>query len=402
MSGSIPVVQQVDRLVQVSGRSGNVLALRHEMIEQLSCLSLRAFEECLKHLFTRLGYEQVRLTGRTAMRGRTLLGGREIEAVASTGITTCRVIIQVKQYRRTVSRRFVDELRGTMSRLKASHGIIVTTSDFADRARLSAQSDRRLAVTLMDGADLLDALMSVELGVSRKSNRCWRLDQTYFDHLHEQFPRSRVRRSSRTHVKASRNRKDIRTQASPNEKSGDESEGGPVTWRTHVLAGTSAVWMIGFIPDTLTLDTLGISLLAAAFGALLPDLDASDAKVRTLGIGGIRPFVPISEGIFRTWGHRGPLHSYLGLVGAAAAAVIFARALSWEIGLAFWLGYASHLAADACTKSGIPLFSASSKGPRFHLLPSPLRFRTGSQAEDMLLPFLAVATALLVFTHLPH
>ncbi len=170
-----------------------------------------------------------------------------------------------------------------------------------------------------------------------------------------------------------------------------------MTWRTHVLAGTSAAWLLEAIPGSLMLDNLGLVLVAAAFGALLPDLDAGQSKVRTLGFGGIQPFVPLSSVIHGAWGHRGPLHSVFGLSLVALLVILIIPWVSWQVGFALWLGYASHLAADACTRSGIPLLQSRT---RVHLLPSPLRFQTGSQAEEMLLPFLAAATAVLVFKHL--
>lgn len=395
MKTSVPVIAQIDRFTpKRDGSSPGDPGLRRELHDQMMALSFRAFEQCITDLLTKLGYEQVRLTGRTAWRGRTHHGGREIEAYAQTGVTRSRVLVQIKQYKRPVQRRFVNELRGTMCLRRAAHGILIATSTFPDPARKAAAGDPRQPVILVDGSALMDNLCAARLGIRVNRGGHWNIDNSYFAQLNEHFPRTnrRGKRQRTNHLSGIDNAAAERM----------ETEGGYMTWRTHVLAGTSSVWLLGLIPGALTLDTLGISLVAAAFGALLPDLDASDAKVRALGIGGIRPFVPLSEVVYRSWGHRGPLHSYVGLIGAAAVGIVFGRALSWETGLAFWLGYASHLATDACTKSGIPLLSVTSKGPRFHLLPPLLRFRTGSQAEEMLLPFLAVATALLVFTHLPH
>ena len=67
------------------------------------------------------------------------------------------------------------------------------------------------------------------------------------------------------------------------------------------------------------------------------------------------------------------------------------------------LGYASHLAADASTKSGLPLLYVPWFYPhkkRYHLLPPSLRFTTGSQAEEVLFPLLALLILLLLLSHL--
>ena len=60
------------------------------------------------------------------------------------------------------------------------------------------------------------------------------------------------------------------------------------------------------------------------------------------------------------------------------------------------LGCASHLAADATTRSGIPWLYPDQK--RYHLLPRSWRFVTGSMAEEALFPFLFAAVALLLLT----
>lgn len=73
--------------------------------------------------------------------------------------------------------------------------------------------------------------------------------------------------------------------------------------------------------------------------------------------------------------------------------------LGWQVWLALVLGYAAHLAADACTRSGVPLLYPHKK--RYHLLPSSLRFTTGSQAEEALLPLLALLVLLFLLHQIP-
>lgn len=66
-------------------------------------------------------------------------------------------------------------------------------------------------------------------------------------------------------------------------------------------------------------------------------------------------------------------------------------------GIGFCIGYLSHLAGDGCTRSGIPLLPYTSL--RLHLLPGPLRIRTGSAGETAatLLYTALLAAALYVF-----
>lgn len=87
------------------------------------------------------------------------------------------------------------------------------------------------------------------------------------------------------------------------------------------------------------------ALAAAAFGALLPDIDHPQSwagrKMRAISI-------PLSAVV----GHRGITHSLL------AVAIAVAGLLVWGLGTMtapIMIGYLSHLVADGLTPSGVPL-----------------------------------------------
>ena len=82
----------------------------------------------------------------------------------------------------------------------------------------------------------------------------------------------------------------------------------------------------------LTGDNLPLLVVIAAFGALLPDLDAEQSKLKSISLGGVQPFAVPAIAIHRAWGHRGFLHSLagLGLVGLVAAGL----GVSWGGALA--------------------------------------------------------------------
>jgi len=134
-------------------------------------------------------------------------------------------------------------------------------------------------------------------------------------------------------------------------------------------------------------------------GALLPDLDVSQSQIKHLSVAGVTPFAPLSVLLNRTLGHRGLLHSALGWSVATLLFLPLALLGSVSIPLALSLGYASHLATDACTKSGIPLLYP--RRTRYHLLPRPLRLTTGSMAEEAVFALLAVTVAGLLLCQLP-
>ena len=169
--------------------------------------------------------------------------------------------------------------------------------------------------------------------------------------------------------------------------------------RTHALAGVASLWCLQLFPSLLQPEQLAPLSLLAALGALLPDLDASQSQIKHLSIAGVTPFAPIAILLNRTLGHRGLLHSALGWGIATLILIPLAFFGGTAVPLALSLGYASHLATDACTKSGIPLLYPSRK--RYHLLPRLLRLTTGSMAEEAVFALFAVAVAGLMLRQLP-
>ncbi len=171
-------------------------------------------------------------------------------------------------------------------------------------------------------------------------------------------------------------------------------------WRTHALLGVNSLWLLSPFPTALSADHLGPLCALAAFGALLPDLDASESKIKSLPVFGLHPFVLPASLAHRTWGHRGLLHSPVGLL--LFGGVCLSIGLTWGAlpAVALWLGYASHLVGDACTKSGIPSW-LNRQDKRLHLLPARFRLVTGSAAEKALLPLLALPVLLLLLSRLP-
>lgn len=174
--------------------------------------------------------------------------------------------------------------------------------------------------------------------------------------------------------------------------------GSAMMWRTHFVGGLASLWLLAPVPGGLgngaVPENFGVLALCAAFGVLLPDLDASDSRLQRLELGpkgyAITPFVLPAQLIHRAWGHRGPLHSLVGLLGAG---VVFGTPLGlcidWRPAVAFLLGYASHLFLDAMTRTGVPLWYPNSK--RHWVLPRALRVSTGSSDEEIAFALFSLA-----------
>lgn len=215
-----------------------------------------------------------------------------------------------------------------------------------------------------------------------------------------------------------------------------------------VEGGTSRPGMQSVAGTGTTVGTVGMLILGIVAG-LFPDLDAPDTELqhlpnraarqleryiragarsrsvlRRLAQASVRLAVlpltiaigAIGTAVRMLTGHRGFTHTLWGAVAFTCliGAIVFLLTGSGQWALpvsAVWLlGYASHLAADACTPSGIPLLGRAgnaessrrrshaysspagarpSRARSFHLLPETMRIRTGSVADTLLVRWIS-------------
>lgn len=163
-----------------------------------------------------------------------------------------------------------------------------------------------------------------------------------------------------------------------------------MTAATHVIVALASVGLecsfTGLAPSLCSLPFI-------VLGSLAPDIDNQGAIVRwsfwlrpwvgkTMARGIEAPVLALSGVIRSVFGHRGFLHTPI------ACALLFAAGtvLDYEWLIHFAWGYATHIAADCCTVSGVPLLGPFSKR-RVSILP----IRTGSVGE-----LVAVGTVLTV------
>ena len=170
---------------------------------------------------------------------------------------------------------------------------------------------------------------------------------------------------------------------------------------THAVIGANTVW----IPILMGMVIEPWLFLIGAFTALLPDLDASESKIKHLKFGGyigktkvtINPFMPIAVIISAIFGHRGALHSLVAIAVVAAGASFLIPHTSVALWLVAVLGYTSHLLADALTKSGIEFFWPWKQN--FGALPRFLRVKTGGLVDTLLLLIGSVSVLLFLYQY---
>lgn len=178
---------------------------------------------------------------------------------------------------------------------------------------------------------------------------------------------------------------------------------------THELVGASLAVAAAQVLETGPVETAGLAA-AAVGGARLPDVDQLGARVHRrnrlerrsmlIGIVGAAVRLPLVAfaGIVS---HRALTHSALACVAAPVGAAFVGSAVGPSAaaltGVGVAIGYAAHVAADACTPGGVSLWAPLSR-KRVWLLPSHARVPTGSGREAALAAaagFSAVAVILL-------
>lgn len=147
--------------------------LREQLQEQLQTLPVAAFEHLIAQLLRRSGYAEVQVLGGSQ-------GGADLSASTPSGLSQAVTLVQAKQYRAPVSRRFVDELRGAMLRTGAQQGVLLTTSTFYLPAYRAVWKAGPFPVRLVDGAKLIDLLLTHHLGVMPSARGHLKLDRAYF------------------------------------------------------------------------------------------------------------------------------------------------------------------------------------------------------------------------------
>ena len=75
-----------------------------------------------------------------------------------------------------------------------------------------------------------------------------------------------------------------------------------MTWSTHALIGVNSLWLLTFVPPELISYDFGTLAACAALGALMPDLDASQSKIKHLKVPGtnFKPFLLPAQFVHRT------------------------------------------------------------------------------------------------------
>ncbi len=147
--------------------------------KMLSKLGGYQFEYLVKRLLEEMGYENVEVTQPSGD------GGVDVVADIEVGITSVREVVQAKRHRRTIQRRVLDQLRGSLHRFKAVRGTIITTSKFSRGTQKAALEPGVAPITLIDGDKLNELLIRHEIGVKKRRIELIELEPEAFTDLGE-------------------------------------------------------------------------------------------------------------------------------------------------------------------------------------------------------------------------
>ena len=107
-------------------------SVRESLRDLLINMDAFAFEHLVKRLLEEMGYQNVEVTPSSGD------GGVDVIADIELGITSVREVVQAKRHRRTIQRKELDALRGSLHRFNAVRGTIIATSQFAKGTKEAA------------------------------------------------------------------------------------------------------------------------------------------------------------------------------------------------------------------------------------------------------------------------
>lgn len=139
------------------------VSVRERLHEHLLQMDPDAFEYLVARVLEEMDYENVEVTSRSGD------GGVDVVADIELGVTSVREVVQVKRHKRTIQRKDLDALRGSLYRFNAVRGTIVTTSGFARGTKEAAFARGAAPITLIDGKKFIDLLLEHDFGVRKHS-----------------------------------------------------------------------------------------------------------------------------------------------------------------------------------------------------------------------------------------
>ena len=130
-----------------------------------------------RFILEEMDYQNVEVTTRSRD------GGVEVIAEIELGITSVREGVQAKRHKRTMQRKDLDALRGSLSRFDAVRGTIIATSRFSKGTEEAAFTGDAAPITVIDGDKRIDLLIEHGIAVHKRTLEVLTVDPDTFADL---------------------------------------------------------------------------------------------------------------------------------------------------------------------------------------------------------------------------
>jgi len=171
--GQIEPRSQADpREVLETARHAVIGSVKEELLAKTRDLSPPVFEGLIKRMLERIGYSNVKVTGRKGDEG--------IDGECSTDrLGIVKVCFQAKRWQNVVGPGEIRDFVGALSIRRVAQGIFVTTATFSSEAVRAAEKAGN--VKLVDGILLTELMVEAGLGVMKKALDVPTVDQDFFE-----------------------------------------------------------------------------------------------------------------------------------------------------------------------------------------------------------------------------
>ena len=149
--------------------------VRQDLRRYLLSMDPQKFEELVRSLLEEMGFEETETTQYVNDKGIDVRG-----ILKTNQLTAMKVVIQAKRWKNNVGSETVRNLRGSLNMVNGEQGIIVTPSDFTAEAKIEAQAEGRLPITLINGNELIDLLIQYQVGVKQEERIISSIDSEYW------------------------------------------------------------------------------------------------------------------------------------------------------------------------------------------------------------------------------
>lgn len=148
---------------------------RKEMRERLRKIPPEKFEELIRALLEEMEFEDTVTTPYSGDKGVDVRGVLRANQLSAT-----RVAIQAKRWLANVGSNVVREMRGSLRMAEYEQGLIITPSDFSEGAKEEAIESGKMPISLINGAQLVDLLISYGMGVKNQTYNVPTFDEEYW------------------------------------------------------------------------------------------------------------------------------------------------------------------------------------------------------------------------------